>query len=120
MRMRALACVAALTATAGCSKADDAPAVTTGDEKIACAVGGSTELQKVCAVERIKAGDVLQLVVHHPDGGFRRFEVRSTGGGLNPADGADDAQRETGNGTLDLTVSGDIYRFPATIETDAP
>ena len=120
MNVRALACVAALTAAAGCSKAEDVPPVGEGEEKIACAIGGAAELKEVCSVERTKAGDILQLVVHHPDGGFRRFEVRSDGSGLAPADGADDAQRVAGDGTLDLTVSGDTYRFPASIETDAP
>ncbi len=121
MRVRILTGLAVLAAAGGCSKADDvSPTGAKGDEKIACAVGGSAELREVCAVERIRIDDMLQLVVHHPDGGFRRFEVRPNGSGLVPADGADDAQRETGNGMLELTVSGDTYRFPTAIETDAP
>lgn len=122
MRMRAIAGVALLIAVSGCSNQADGtlPKVAEENEKIACAVGGASDLKEVCSVQRITADDVVQLVVHHPDGGFRRFEIRSDGTGLAPADGADDAQREVGNGTLDLTVSGDTYRFPATIETDDP
>lgn len=123
MRVRAIGSAALICALlSGCSEqADDTtPKLADGYEKIACAVGGASDLKEVCAVERTKVGDLLQLVVHHPDGGFRRFEVRSDGTGLAPADGADDAQREVGDGQLDLTVSGDTYRFPATIETDDP
>ncbi len=109
----------ALALSACSDRADEIrPKVVEGYEKIACAVGGASNLKEVCSLERVEMHDGLRLVVHHPDGGFRRFEVRSDGNGLAPADGADDAQRVAEGHTLDLTVSGDTYRFPATIESE--
>ena len=123
MRLRALAAFALLVACAGCSKSQEAsdPAThaASTSETIACAVGGAAEMADVCTVERIKAGGALQLVVHHPDGAFRRFDVLSDGTGLAPADGAQEPVRNARNGILEIAIGGDRYRFPATIAGDA-
>lgn len=104
---------------AACSSNSEPPPVAAGGEHIECAVGGSAELKPVCAVERSEAGGKLTLVVHHPDGAFRRFDVMTDGTGLAVADGADKAVTRLEDGKLDVTVGADRYLFPATAKTDA-
>lgn len=101
-------------ALAGCSSSDAPPAVAAGDEKIACAVAGASELKPVCAVERSETDGVMTLIVHHPNGGFRRFDVQSDGSGLKVSDGADAAVTRLADGMLDVNVGPDSYRFPVT------
>ncbi|HKT86683.1 MAG TPA: hypothetical protein VJQ77_11440 [Novosphingobium sp.] len=91
-----------------------APPVAEGTEHIACAVGGAAQLSRGCAVERVEDQGTLLLVVRHPDGAFRRFQVLTDGRGLAVADGADEAVTRLGEGTLDVTVGADRYIFPAT------
>jgi hypothetical protein len=82
---------------------------------IACALDGADKFTRACTVERAPEGDTLFLVVHHPDGGFRRFEVLKDGHGLAIADGADEAKLAVEGEFLAATVAGDRYLFPATI-----
>ena len=76
-------------------------------ETIACAVDGAAQFAEACTLERA----ANQLVVHRPDGAFRRLEVVSDGG-VAALDGADTA-RETvlGNGLVEVQVAGERYRF---------
>ncbi|MYL98207.1 hypothetical protein GR702_10550 [Novosphingobium sp. FGD1] len=99
---------------AACSSNSEPPPVAAGKEHIACAVGGAAELKPVCSVERAEAGGRLTLVVHHPDGAFRRFDVTTDGSGLAVSDGAEKAQTRLVDGKLDVTVGPDRYLFPAT------
>ena len=86
---------------------------------IECAVGGAGLFERTCEVERIEQEDgSLLLVVRHPNGGFRRFDVLTDGRGLATADGAQEAQAELVDGRLDVSVGSDRYRFPATIRID--
>lgn len=93
-----------------------APPVAEGAEHIACAVGGAAELSRVCAVERAEQEGRLTLVVRHPDGAFRRFQVLTDGRGIAVADGADEAVTTLKQGALDVTVGADRYIFPATVK----
>ncbi|HUD30640.1 MAG TPA: hypothetical protein VMQ93_17365 [Novosphingobium sp.] len=104
---------------AACSSGSEPPPVAAGGEHIACAVGGSAELKPVCAVERAEKDGRLTLVVHHPDGAFRRFDVMTDGSGLAVADGAEKAETRLVDGKLDVTVGADRYQFPATEKSDA-
>lgn len=52
------------------------------------------------------------LVVRHPDGGFRRFEVVHDGRGVVAADGAHSAQIALRGGDVEVAVGTDRYRFP--------
>lgn len=90
-----------------------------GSEHISCAVDGVRELADVCAVERVEKDGKLELVVRHPEGGFRRFEVVSDGRGVAVADGADEAVVKLQGNTLDVRVGEDRYRFPATQKINA-
>ena len=87
-----------------------------GDELIACALGDEMEFRQACAVDRAPQGDKLFLVVRHPDGGFRRFEVLTDGRGLAAADGADGAQVALRDGGIEVAVGKDRYRFPASVK----
>ncbi|MFA7588023.1 MAG: hypothetical protein WCY11_17845 [Novosphingobium sp.] len=91
-----------------------------GKEHIGCAVDGAKEFAPVCAVERTRQDGVLQLVIRHPVGTFRRFEVLTDGRGLAVADGADTAIVIAGGKMLDVTVGLDRYRFPFTPDTHDP
>jgi hypothetical protein len=102
----------ALLPLASC--AQDAPVPDPGS-LIACALGGAAGFARDCAVERVREGNALVLVVRHPDGGFRRFEVLSDGHGLASADGAEPARVELRDDGIEVAVGADRYRFPATI-----
>lgn len=82
---------------------------------IACALDGADKFERVCTVERAPEGGTLFLVVRHPDGGFRRFEVLKDGHGLAVADGADEAKLAVEGEFLTAVVAEDRYLFPATI-----
>jgi hypothetical protein len=89
------------------------------DDLIECALAGAGAFARDCAVERSREGQTLFLVVRHPDGGFRRFEVLTDGRGLASADGADQARIAVHGAGIEVAVGGDRYRFPATIAGDA-
>lgn len=87
---------------------------------MACAVNGAADFAEVCKVERKMVDGELTLIVHHPDGGFRRFDVLDDGTGIAAADGADIATTQIAGDGIEVTVDGDRYRFPARIEGNAP
>lgn len=92
-----------------------------GNELIECAIGGAQWFLRECEVEKGTAEDGARiLIVRHPDGGFRRFTVLTDGRGLEPADGAEQAQADLVDGRLDIRVADDRYRFPATVKAHAP
>lgn len=100
------------------SDAESAQTSDIGGETIRCALAGSTQYTQICSVERVIVGDTLELVVQHPNGGFRRFEVQTDGTGLAAADGADEAEitiRE--DRMIEARIDTDTYLFPATIGT---
>jgi hypothetical protein len=106
---------------AGCSQeaADSAQASEAG-ERIACAVGGAAEFSNDCVVEQSGQDGSKVLIVRHPDGAFRRFDVLTDGRGLQVTDGAEGAQIALSGDLLDVTVGKDRYRFPARLEDHAP
>ena len=99
---------------AACSSDGEAPPSPRADaETIACAVGGSTEFRPVCTVERHTSGKgIVTLVVRHPDGAFRRFDVLDGGRGLALADGMDQAVTRYAEGRAEIAIGADRYRFP--------
>lgn len=115
-----LAATAGLAACTG-NAPSDPESLTGGDEsRIACALGDETEFTEQCDAERVQNGDTRELVMRHPDGGFRRFAIVSDGRGLVAADGAEEAVvTPLSNGTIQLSVGGDRYRLPATVKPGA-
>jgi hypothetical protein len=86
---------------------------------VACALGGATRFSHDCSVERSEQNGDPVLVVHHPDGGFRRFALLDGGRSVGVADGAQ-ALAVAGNGEwVDVAVDDDRYRFPAKMLSDA-
>lgn len=104
-----------------CQKQDDTSgAVADAAAKAAavpCALAGSSNFQGVCTVERTVSGDGLVLVMHHPDGGFRRLLVTTDGRGVVTADGAEQANVSVVDPSMiEVSVGGDRYRLPATVK----
>jgi len=81
-------------------------------ERIFCSLNDAPEFTSDCTVERSEAEGRPVLVVRHPDGGFRRFELSRDNNGLITADGADEAGVAPNGTLLDVRVGKDRYRFP--------
>lgn len=76
-------------------------------ETVACALGGAATFTEVCFLELSEG----QLIMHHPDGGFRRFE--RDGNTLMALDGAHVAEIEVvAEGSIEVAIAGDRYRIP--------
>jgi hypothetical protein len=99
--------------------ADEAAAL---DGKIECALAGSVSFERTCTTEQIAGSDGKILVIRHPDGGFRRFDILTDGRGLAPADGFDETKISLlSGGMIEVSSGDDKYRLPAQIKgKDAP
>lgn len=100
---------------AACAQEAPEASAADADDRIACAVGGAAEFARACQVERTEADGTAILVVRHPNGGFRRFEVMRDGTGLATADGAEQAEVTLLEQGIEVAVGSDRYRFPAQI-----
>ncbi len=108
-----------LLASCGRGAAEPSPAETAAPENIiGCALHGATAFTRERVVERVRTNEGLQLVVRHPDGGFRRFDVLTDGRGLATADGAERGQVIVYDDGIDVTVGADRYRFPGNLVND--
>lgn len=98
-----------LVLLAACGGAESPPPV---GETVDCAIGAASDLGSDCTLERV-AG-TQEIVIHHPDGGFRRFVTDAATGGLAPMDGADSLVPQTGEGgAVQFAVGEDRYSIPA-------
>ncbi len=114
----ALPLLGTLLALPACSQAEVQPQAEEGATAIECAIGPGSQFGPDCLVERASDGDAQLLVVRHPDGGLRRFELLPDGAGLAAYDGADEAVQSLDGDILEVTVAGDRYRFPARARGD--
>ena len=73
---------------------------------VECAIGPGAEYSSVCTFELI-ADD--EFVIHHPDGGFRRF-VFNDAGLLSASDGAEPVLEER------INVEAGIWEFQLNID----
>jgi hypothetical protein len=105
MSLRISSALVALAVLAGCGAESPAPA---GD-KIACAIGAEADFAEVCTLERV-AGST-QIVLHHPDGGFRRMSLDPASGALAPLDGAEPMVIDEGQGFVQFAIGPDRYRI---------
>ncbi len=106
----------------GCERKAEDPVIAAAARAatVPCALSGSTTFADECGVERLVAGDGLTLVMHHPDGGFRKLLVATDGRGVVTADGAQDATVTVIDpATIEVVVGDDRYRLPATIKGQA-
>ena len=91
----------------------DADAVAEGDQSLECSIGEGSSFAGNCTLERETRDGSQIFIAHHPGGGFRRFALAADGGGLETLDGADMAQNRLADGTLEVSVGPDRYRFAA-------
>ncbi len=96
----------------------------TGDlpegEQVACALNGAKTFGRACGVERIEQDGKPIVIVRHPDGGFRRFELREGGRRFVTADGADAGVTIANGKEREVSVDDDHYLFPALAPSHAP
>ena len=106
--------VALALALGACSKGSSetaGPEVAEGGEHIECALGPGMDFVRDCAIERSREGGVYKMIVRHPDGGFRRFEVGADNA-IAASDGADAVQVALKGAVAEVTVGEDRYRIP--------
>jgi hypothetical protein len=118
--MRGASFVAAALALSACSKgsSEPPPKVAEGAEHIECALGPGMGFVRDCAIERSLDGATHRLIVRHPDGGFRRFEVGADNA-IVSSDGADMARVALNGEMAEVTIGDDRYRIPLERRTDA-
>ncbi len=104
MRLR-FALLASL-ALAACGEESQPPE----GEAIECAIGAGSEFSPDCLYDY--RADVQQVVIWHPDGGFRRFNLLPGGAGVASTDGAEQVIQGMMGGQLEVTVGDDRYRLP--------
>jgi hypothetical protein len=87
------------------------------DGKIECALAGAATFERTCTTEQVAGRDTRLLIIRHPDGGFRRFDILTDGRGLAPADGFDETKISLLNdGMIEVSSGDDKYRLPAQIK----
>lgn len=90
------------------------------DGKIECAIDGASDYTRDCFTERLSGEGGVTMIIRHPDGGFRRFNVLTDGHGLEAADGFDKAQISiVEDGKILVSVGPDKYLLPAQIKSTA-
>jgi hypothetical protein len=113
MRFAALPILALAACSPGSEAAPEEP-----QERIACALDGAAEFTADCALERATVEGAAVLVVRHPDGGFRRFEVSQDGQNLLAADGAEVTQSALKADRWEVILGDNRYVIP--VKADAP
>jgi hypothetical protein len=104
----------AVLALAACSKgaSEPMPKVAESTERISCALGPGVGFSTSCAIERSRDADgTYRMIVRHPDGGFRRFEVGADNV-IVASDGADIAEVSVTGEAAEVSVGEDRYRIP--------
>ena len=116
MYLRIFSACFAATSLAACSVAETPEPE--GDT-IECAIGAGAEFAEVCTLEWV--GEVGgEFLVHHPEGGFRRFSVNEDASGVIALDGAEVATMDTApDGQWQFSVAGDQYRMAIPAPTGA-
>ncbi len=101
--------------------AEERAAERAGDDgNIECAIDGDSDFARECFTERLSGEGGVTMIIRHPDGGFRRFNVLTDGHGLEAADGFDKAQISiVEDGKILVSVGPDRYLLPAQIKPGA-
>jgi hypothetical protein len=114
MSLRISSLVALIPLIAACGAQSPPPPGDTVD----CAIGAGADLEAVCTLEQVAGTD--EIVIHHPDGGFRRFARSADGAMLMPLDGAEPLVPQ-GEDPLQFSVDEDRYAIaPGLIAPAAP
>ncbi len=118
MRAAALLAVLLLGACGGGAGNQAANKVATveDDGLIDCRIGADNQFTRFCRVERNRTDDGTLLIVHKPDGGFRRLLTTRDGRGVVAADGAEEAEVTiVAEDLIEVAIAGDSFRLPARI-----
>ncbi|MEH6791317.1 hypothetical protein [Parasphingorhabdus sp.] len=101
------------------AEAEERAAEKAGDDgKIECAIDGASDFGRDCLTERLSGEGGVTMIIRHPDGGFRRFNVLTDGRGLEAADGFDQANIAlVEDGKILVTVGPDRYLLPAQVKS---
>ena len=84
-----------------------------------CAIGAGAELSPVCTLEEVAGTN--EIVIHHPDGGFRRLSRDPATGALAALDGADPVvPLPSGSVAVQFAVGADRYSIPDELIAPAP
>ncbi|PHR18222.1 MAG: hypothetical protein COA41_10605 [Sphingopyxis sp.] len=90
------------------------------DGRIECAIDGDSNFTRDCYTERLSGEGGVTMIIRHPDGGFRRFNILTDGHGLEAADGFDKASVSiVEDGKILVSVGPDRYLLPAQIKPNA-
>jgi hypothetical protein len=117
--------------TSACNKADEKPPkdgdkstaqAEINDGKLECALAGAADFSRVCTNDRIAGSGGQMLIIHHPDGGFRRFNILTDGRGLESAEGAEQTKvLPISADLIEVSTGDDRYRLPAKMKAaDVP
>ena len=111
MDLRTFSATIAVLAVAACSVAETPEPE--GDT-VECAIGEGAEFADACTLEWIGEVQGQEFLIHHPEGGFRRFTVAEDASGVASVDGAEEiTMSDTApDGQWQFSVSGDQYRMP--------
>lgn len=115
MFLRISSALGLLIALAGCGVSETSPPPP--GALVDCAIGAGAELSPVCTLEEVAGTN--EIVIHHPDGGFRRLIRDAETGDLSPLDGADPLVIEQGGG-LQFALGADRYSIPPELIAPAP
>jgi hypothetical protein len=81
-----------------------------------CAIGAGAALSPGCFVEKVASSN--EIIVYHPDGGFRRLTRDPANGTLATRDGAEPLVLETSpQDVVQFTIGADRYRIPLALLT---
>jgi hypothetical protein len=109
MFLRTSSALALLAALAACGEVSPPPE----GEAVECAMGEGAAFATDCTLEQAAGGE---LVLHHPDGGFRRLLRDPVTGALVPRDGAELLVPEASDGdAVAFAVGPDRYRIPLSL-----
>lgn len=104
-------------ALAACGSGDsaDPPATSEQEGGIDCRVRGADAFERACTLEAREGEAGRLLILHYPDGGFRRLLVADDGA-IVAADGAERAlATELEDGRIQVSLGGDDFLLPASV-----
>jgi hypothetical protein len=118
--MRAAVCTVAMLLVAACAKpASDRQhaAQSKAGQLLDCALEGTGRYQRICTFEVRSGSGGAILVLHKPDGGFRRLKIVKDGRGLVAADGSEPAMVHIeSRDSIEVSIGDDRFLLPATLQ----